>query len=293
MMGLLGDTNKLIISADGTCITSNSSSYGHKICNCKSDCSCPRTFADQYAKWGWDSYHERWFFGHTAYLLSAHNPELKLDLPIYMKFVEASRNDGVTLITSLAHAKFLYKDFFSFDSLLADSAHDNYPTYDLLKQWNIKPFIALNRRSADSVSLQNIQTTASGVPICADGHEMLNWGFDAKRYRIKYRCPMVTGKVKSCFYAQNCNKTAYGKIVCVRLAQDLRLLTPVPRDSPEWINTYKQRTASERVNNRILTDYRLERPKRYGKKKIAFFAFLNSINIHLDAQVKFGEISIN
>jgi len=36
--GLLGDTNALIIAADGTCISSNASHYGHKVCQCKSQC---------------------------------------------------------------------------------------------------------------------------------------------------------------------------------------------------------------------------------------------------------------
>jgi hypothetical protein len=51
---------------------------------------------------------------------------------------------------------------------------------------------------------------------------------------------------------------------------------------------YNERTAAERVNNRILTDYRLEQPKRRGKKTLAFFAFVNAINVHLDAAVKCG-----
>ena len=292
-MGLLGDTNKLTISGDGACVASNASHYGKKVCDCKGSCSCPRKFSDPSAKWGWDSYHERWFFGYTAYLLSVHNPNLKLDLPIYLKFVEASRHDSVSLIASLAHARYLYKDFLSFDSLLADSAHDNYPTYELLKHFHIKPFIDLNKRGSDEVKPQNIPLTKDGVPVCPDGHLMLNWGFDAKRYRIKYRCPMVTGKVKFCYYSRNCNKSLYGKIVYVRLAENLRLFTPVPRGSDEWIETYKQRTAAERVNNRILTDYELERPKRYGKRKLAFFAFLNAINIHLDAQVKFADLDFS
>jgi hypothetical protein len=286
--GLLGDKNNLIVSGDGTCIESHASHYGHKTCKCNGDCSCPRSFADPEAKWGWDSYRERWFYGHTAYLLSVHNPNLKLDLPIYMKFVEASRNDGVSLVTALAHARHLYKDLLAFDSLLADSAHDQYAIYDLLKRWNIKPFIDLNKRGETEVKLQNIPLAKCGTPVCPDGHLMLNWGFQAKRYRIKYRCPMVTGKVKSCPYSRNCNKTLYGKIVYVRLAQNVRLLTPVPRNSLQWRETYMQRTAAERVNNRILTDYQLEQPKRYGKKKLAFLAFINAINVHLDAQVKFS-----
>ena len=288
-MGLLGDTSKLIISADGTCVESNASPYCKKTCSCDTSCLCPRKFADPLAKWGWDSFHERWFYGHTAYLLSAHNKELKLDLPVYMKFAEAQRFDGVTFVTAIAHARHLYEGFLSFDSLLADSAHDNYPTYDLLTQWGIKPFIALNSRSPDTPELQNILTNKNGVPICPDGHEMANWGFESKKYRIKYRCPFVTGKVKHCSLNSCCNKTPYGKIVYVRLAEDIRLLTPVPRGSVQWAETYNQRTAAERVNNRVLTDYKLESPKRYGKKKLVFFAFINAINVHLDAQVKFNE----
>jgi hypothetical protein len=291
--GLLGDTNKLTISGDGSCVNSNASPFGHKTCSCVGRCFCPRSYADPLAKWGWDSYHEQWFYGYTAYLLSVHNKELKLDLPIYMKFAEASRNDSVTLISALAHARYLYKDILHFDSLLADTAHDNYPTYSLLKHWNIKPFIDLNNRSDNKLQIDGLRLSKNGVPICADGREMLNWGFEAKKYRIKYRCPMVTGKVKYCPYSSNCNKTLYGKTVYVRLASSLRLLTPVARNSPEWIEIYKRRTASERVNNRILTDYQLERPKRYGKSKIASFAFFNAINIHLDALVKFGSVSLD
>ena len=121
---------------------------------------------------------------------------------------------------------------------------------------------------------------------------MVNWGYEATKFRIKYRCPLVTGTVGYCPYDANCNNSAYGKIVYLRLADDLRLLTPVPRNTVEWKKIYKRRTASERVNNRILTDYQLERSKRYGKKKLAFFSFMNAINIHLDARIKHDGLGI-
>jgi hypothetical protein len=291
--GLLGDVNSLSASADGTSVLSHSSPYGHKICTCIGKCSCPRSFADPEARWGWDSYHEQWFFGYSAYILSVHNSDLSLDLPIYLKFVQASRHDSVSFVTAFAHARFLYKDLFQFHSIIADSAHDDYAIYNLLHRWNVKPFIALNHRSDNNLQVADLLLSHNGVPICADGYEMTNWGFDAKKFRIKYRCPLVTGRVKYCPYSQNCNKSSYGKIVYVRLASDLRLLTPTPRGSDEWNETYKRRTASERVNNRILTDYQLERNKRYGKKKLAFFAFWSSINVHLDVLIKFGTLSIN
>jgi hypothetical protein len=291
-IGLLGNTNNLVVSGDGTCVTSHASPRGHKICKCSGPCDCPRSFADPSAKWGWDSYHEHWFYGYSAYFLSVHNKTLKLDLPVYLKFIDASRNDSVSSITSLAHARFLYKDFIRFDSFLADAAHDCYPIYRLLNDWNIKPFIDLNNRSDNKLQSDNLILSDNGIPLCPDGHPMTNWGYDAKASRIKYRCPFLVGKVISCPYNSICNKSPYGKIVYVRTASNLRLLTPVPRDSPIWVETYNMRTASERVNNRILTDYQLERPKRYGKSKLAFFAFFNSVNVHLDAQVKFEKLSI-
>jgi hypothetical protein len=47
----------------------------------------------------------------------------------------------------------------------------------------------------------------------------------------------------------------------------------------------KERTAAERVNNRILHHYRLENSKVRGKKRISFFATIAAFNVHLDARL--------
>ena len=49
----------------------------------------------------------------------------------------------------------------------------------------------------------------------------------------------------------------------------------------------KERTAAERVNNRILNDYGIENSKARGKKRISFLTTIAGFNIHLDAQLKF------
>ncbi len=118
-------------------------SNGHKACSCKERCDCDRRYSDPEAKWGWDSYHERYFYGYTMYALSTHIAELKLDLPIYLRFVDANQFDGVSLIEAFAHARSLYKGFLRFDALLVDTAHDNYATYDLLRHFKVRPFIDL------------------------------------------------------------------------------------------------------------------------------------------------------
>ena len=47
----------------------------------------------------------------------------------------------------------------------------------------------------------------------------------------------------------------------------------------------KERTAAERVNNRVLHHYGLENSKMRGKKRISFFATIAAFNVHLDAQL--------
>ena len=286
--GLIPNPDKLTVSADGTCIESHASPNG-----VKTETENLRRFADPNASWGWDSYHERWFYGYTGYFLSTYNPQLKLDLPLYLRFEKASAFDGVTLIKALSHARSLWNGFLNIDSLLADSAHDNLATYNLLAAWKIKTFIDLKPSNSLDRRYDRLTLSASGAPICADGYEMTFNGFCRNRYRKKYRCPLMADKIRSCPYFYNCNRTPYGKTTYVRVVDNPRFLTPVPRGSDQWNAVYSQRTAAERVNNRILTDYQLERPKRYGDKKLAFFAFMDAINIHLDALVKFGSLNID
>jgi hypothetical protein len=359
-LGLLGDLHNIIADADGSCVSSHANPYGHSL---DPEIYPPgyvenyRDFRDPIARWGWDSYHECWYFGYTMYLLSVHNSERHIDLPIYMRFVGANRFDGVTLIASLAHARVMYKGILDFYALAADSAHDNYPTYRMLNKFNIIPFIDLNTRTgkADvndsnkndknnkdikpkknsknnqsniktttdkaivntpqekpgipeftdgrkpmknkvcvpaSTRADGVQLSENGIPVCRIGIEMTNWGCDKKRYRIKYRCPLKAGSICSCKYIDECSKSDYGKIVYIKPLDDPRLYPPVLRGTDEWKKIYNNRTAAERVNTRILTDYKLEQPKRYGKKKLCFFAFCAATNLHLDAQIKLKKFNI-
>ena len=136
-----------------------------------------------------------------------------------------------------------------------------------------------------------VPISENGKPICPIGVEMTNWGSDKKRFRNKFRCPFAAGSISYCSFSEECSTSDYGKVVYIKPDDDPRLYTAVPRGSLEWGRIYNNRTASERVNNRILTDYQLERPKRYGRRKLCFFAFDNAINIHLDAQARFSDFN--
>lgn len=280
----------LTLAGDGTCVHCRSSYYGTKVCNCREndiyDCKCARKLSDVDATWGWDSHENRWFYGYTLYAISSYNKEHKIDLPVYLRFVEASRHDSVTGVVALAEFRELLPQL-KISNYVLDSANDNYPTYELCSKWNINPLIDLNSKNkGNSKYPSTLSITKKGVPLCIDGHEMVYDGFEKSRSRLKWRCPLVCGKVQFCSCTEPCSPSKYGRVIYTKPAWDLRLFTKIPRGSKQWKEIYKTRTCSERINNRILNDYKIHALKIHGKKRYSFMTMIASINIHLDAQIK-------
>lgn len=282
-LGLVPKT--VSISGDGTCIKTGASHYGVKTCGCKEfQCSCPRRFSDPNANWGWDSHNQQWFYGYTGYFISTYNKTEKLDLPLYLRLVDAKRHDSVTAVFALAEFRDLYPGL-TVDTFISDSASDNYATYELLDQWNIKAVIALNPTNKGNYKYaEHVTIDENGVPICPGGNKMIFNGSGGKdRCRLKWRCPNACGKpFENCF---ECSHTAYGRTTYTKPKWDLRLFTKIPRGSLKWKKIMKERTAAERINNRILHHYGLEISHARGKKRISFFTSIAGLNIHLDAQL--------
>ena len=286
-LGLI--SRKISISGDGTCIETGASHFGVKTCDCKDfKCQCDRRFSDPNASWGWDSHNERYFYGYTGYFVSSYNSELKIDLPIYLRVVDAKRHDSVSAVVSLAQVKDIYPNL-SLDTFISDSASDNYPTYKLLDEWGIKAVIALNTKNKGNYkNPPPIGVNEHGVPICPAGNLMIyNSFYDKDRCRIKWRCPRVLKKCSATSACDSCSKSSYGRTIYTHPNWDLRQFTVIPRSSKEWTAKMNQRTAAERINNRILHDYGVEPSQARGKKHISFQIMIAGFNIHLDAQLKF------
>lgn len=283
-LGLVAQT--VSISGDGTCIKSGASPYGRKTCKCSDfHCDCLRKFSDPNATWGWDSHNERYFYGYTGYFISAYNKALKLDLPLYLRIVDAKRHDSISAVVALAEFRDLYPNLIV-DVFISDSASDNYATYELLDYFNICAVIALNKTRKGQRKYPSCQVNEQGVPVCPAGHEMIWQGFCGKdRCRIKWRCPRVLNKCEPSKACASCSPSPYGRVVYTKPEWDLRLFTTIPRGSDRFKTKMKERTAAERVNNRILHHYGLENSKVRGKKKISFFTAIAGFNIHLDAQL--------
>lgn len=286
----------LTLAGDGTCVHCKSSYYGSKVCDCRKkgiyDCKCPRKLSDVDATWGWDSHENRWFYGYTLYALSSYNKKLKIDLPVYLRFVEARRHDSVTGIVALAEFRELLPQF-KISNYVLDSANDNYPTYELCSKWNINPFIDLNSKNkGNSKYPPTLSINDKGIPICIGNHEMVYNGFEKSRSRLKWRCPKACGKIQSCSCSEQCSPSPYGRVIYTKPAWDLRLFTKVPRGSKQWKAIYKTRTCSERINNRILNDYKIHSLSMRGKKRYSFMTMIAGINIHLDARIKVSGFTI-
>lgn len=293
--GFLGDTSNLDVSSDGTCFATGASSYGKKICKCREnriyDCKCDRKFSDPNASWGWDSYNTRYFYGYTGFFSCVYNKSLKKDLPIYFRTFNAKRHDSTSCIVAIAEILKLYPDF-TINSYILDSASDNYPTYRLLNHLKINPIIALNTRNTTRKYDDGIYIDNSGIPICKGKHKMIYSGNCKGRSRIKWRCPLAVKKIEKCKFYNSCSTSSYGRTFYTKPSDDIRLFTPIPRSSLEFKQKMNSRTSCERINNRVLHNYRLEGSKLRGKSRLSFFAFLAATNIHLDVWISQFNFSI-
>lgn len=285
-MGVLGDINKFSIALDGSCYNSGASHFGVKICDCKRkgiyNCKCPRRYSDPDARWGWDSYHEQYFYGDTLFSITA--SDSPYDLPIYLRIAQATRHDSILSIFALSEVRKLYPQI-TFKNFLADGAMDNYPTYKLLNKWEMIPFIPL-----DSNARTDKLKPPPGIlcfdddnnPICMGGIPYQNSGYSYPK-GIKYRCWFdCYGIDKPC----SCSDSSYGRTVYIKPDYDLRLFPPVPRNTEAYKEKFKTRTSVERSNKRILVDYSIESGRCRSSKQRFTRASFAVVNIHLDAWVK-------
>jgi len=278
------------LSGDATPIATGACPNGKKVCKCKENgifkCTCDRKYSDPNANWGRDSHNEFFYYGYSGYFLSTYCRELKTDLPVHLKLVQANRHDSIPAFFALAEFRQL-NPHLHIDTFISDSASDNYGTYEVLNHWDINAVIALNPTNTGNFKYPPpIEVNDHGVPICQGGHEMVCGGFCKDRCRIKWRCPRVLNKVEPGATCCSCSDSSYGRVVYTKPSWDLRLFSRIPRGSDLWKSKMNERTASERLNDRIMLDYELEYTNRRSKKRIFFHIIAAAMDIHLDIQLK-------
>ena len=277
------DTNNLILSGDGSCVHIHSSQFGHKVHDAPDpDVNYRYTAPD--ADNGWDSDIGHWYFGYTMYNISNYNPVYKTDLPVYISLAYASTHDSMTTIPSVARMLDLNPKLLP-KYMCLDSAMDSVNIFKYLRYKTIIPIIDLNKRHYGSdnpyAALENRDN--DGTPLCAAGHRMTRDGYDNSKMATKFRCPVKTGKLDECPLLGKCSTSPYGRVIKLYEKHDYKLNGPIPYKSDEWKEIYKNRTCTERINNRILNDYGLHKMMIRNRSKFLFFILIAGINIHLDA----------
>jgi len=293
-MGLLGDTNSLSVTFDGSAYYSGASHYGVKVCDCRSkgiyNCTCPRRYSDPDATWGWDSYREQWFYGDTLFNVTA--SDSPNDLPIYLRIVQASRHDSITTVFALRDIHNMYSKIY-FRNFLADGAMDNYPTYKLIKFYDILPFIALDSRTKAKFNYPHpdiICFDNKGRSICPGGIPYVYRGL-CKPYRLKYRCWFAVYS-KEPPEECKCSNSAYEKTLYIKAGYDPRMFTPMPRYSQTFKDIFKTRTSVERSNKRVFIYYAVEDANSRSSMMRFSMATFAAVNIHLDAWIKSKKFSL-
>lgn len=271
----------LTVSGDGTAVHTHACPRGH---HRDGSTDAMRHFPDPDASWGWDSDLEKYYFGYTLFQLSWHNAELKADIPLLLRFTSAKRHDSVSFLVSF-HELGKHMPALTVENICLDSAMDNYPTYRLLKSRKIRAFIDLNNKCGRPKTIPDaITIDKDGTPLCQEKLRMAPNGYDKSAGYLMWRCPYGKGHCSKC--KNSCTDSKYGRVIKTRPEWDIRLYTDVPRGTDAYKTIYKQRTATERINNRILNDYGLHRMMIHTKKHYSFMTTIIGICIHLDARYK-------
>ncbi len=118
---------------------------------------------------------------------------------------------------------------------------------------------------ADTVMHSEKGEVICRCPGTGEERPMAFQGFEADRTTLKYRCPAAAYTLTCqgraiCYRQAGCPAADYGRIVRIDLDKvDRRMFTPTPHGSPSWQRGFTGRTALERINARLDTNFGFER----------------------------------
>lgn len=259
-----GDT-----AIDSTHVWAYANQYGHKTCQCKGKCDCPKSYSDQDAKWGAKN-EDYYFFGYKVHLIV----DAKSQLPLEAIITSGEKADS-PLAKPLLKGALKQHPEVKITTTSMDSGYDDYNNYRFAVQEKIAPIIALNPRSGVNMqSLRSLNLSEDGSYHCKAGFKMVYSGKDEKRSRLKYRCPAAMGRCE-CLFRSECSKSAYGRTIYLKPDDDYRLIGPIPRGTTLWEKKYDKRTSVERAYSEEKGSHKLADPKVRGLSRVKIHVYLS------------------
>ena len=287
------DLTDLHVAGDGTHLETWANAHGHKLCTCDhrakpraEHCTCARRFHDPQASWGWDSYRERYVYGHGLYELTAYSLRHSCQLPLVLNVLDNHRHDSVAYLAAMHEAV----DFLGFPVATAslDKAHDALALYRLgVEHWHLDSVIPLNERNTDHFQFAPpLRITEDGIPICLAERPLIYQGLCTDRMRLKWRCPLAVQRetLTDCpHFAQDCSDSPYGRTIYTYPQTNYRLFTRLPRGSLLWELHADRRSCAERSVKRKKLDFGLDHTRIAGRERWFFRVMLAAMCQHLDA----------
>jgi hypothetical protein len=153
----------------------------------------------------------------------------------------------------------ILKDFFAvhpghnWTTFLGDSAFDSYDNYSLLMNGFgfERALIPMNGRNSAN---QHTVFDENGTPLCPTDKTPFTYigksGGQNRSSRLKFVCPKSksAGTSRVCVCENPCTSSVGGRTIYTYPNKNLRFYPGIARDSEQWDNLYKNRTAVERVN---------------------------------------------
>ena len=292
------DLTDLHIAGDGTHLATWANAHGHKLCTCDNrakapaeHCTCARRFHDPQASWGWDSYRERYVYGHGLYELTAYSLRHTCQLPLVVNVLDNHRHDSVAYLAAMYEAVDLLG--FPIHTASLDKAHDAVALYRLgAEHWHLDSVIPLNERHTGHCQFAPaLRLTEDGSPICLAEQPLIYQGFCADRMRLKWRCPLAVHHrpLTDCpHFAHDCSDSPYGRTIYTYPQTNYRLFTRLPRGSLLWKLHADRRSCAERSVKRKKLDFGLDHTRLASRERWFFRVMLAAMCQHLDAWSSHG-----
>lgn len=248
-----------ITAVDSTHIIAFSNPFGKKI-------EDKRIYSDKDARWGHKNKNFV-FFGYKIHLLV----DTETDIPIAIEVTPGNENDGKKLPTLVEQVKRKQPQI-KIEKLIADKAYLDNENYIYLEKEGIEAYIPHKENRKNPILTGEVIIDKENRFYCQKGNqELVYYGYNKKRNRIKLRCPVGMGK-GSCLFFKQCSKSDYGRSFYIGVNKELKLIGVKEKYDKEFKEIYKKRSSVERSNSEL---------KRWHKLNRVFVREIENLNQHV------------
>lgn len=212
----------------------------------------------------------RWF-GYKLHLIV----DTQSELPVAYKLTKASCNDG-TVAKEMFEEERVSEKLEDAEYMLADKGYDDKAIIGQLQcEHNVKPVIDIRNCYKDKELLspvkgyRNVFYNYRGDVCCrckcsGQYRDMVYVGYEKDRDTFKYRCPAENYGFE-CQYYIDC---PVNNSLRIKLSDNPRVFTALPRNTLKWQSKYNERSAVERTFARIDRDFGFEKHYIRGMDKM-------------------------